>query len=56
LQHQEPCRLFGPLALVGHLPGDDLGLLLPPVALPGHVGEPAGATPDGRRMTTGFTV
>jgi hypothetical protein len=26
---------------------------LPPVALHGHVGE---ATPDGRRMTIGFTV
>ena len=29
LQHQEPCRLLGPLALVGNLPDDGLGLLLP---------------------------
>ena len=35
---------------------DGLGLLLPTDRVPGQVGEPAGATPDGRRMTTGFTV
>jgi hypothetical protein len=29
-----------PARVVGNLPGDGLALLMPPVALHGHVGEP----------------
>jgi len=38
-QSPPPCRLLGPARVVGNLPDDGLGLLLPPVALSRSVGS-----------------